>query len=97
MFEKLKKIWKILFPPKPQPKPTLPPRPQYDINELMQRGEELKKMYRESQHKDPGGVCPNCHSTTEKIVTCGKCGKKGCDYCMTYDPAEGKYFCEQCW
>lgn len=96
MFEKLKKIWKILFPPKQPPKPSLPPRPQYDVDELMQRGEELKKMYQDSKPKQ-SGVCPNCRSNAEKIVTCAKCGKKGCDYCMTYDPSEGKYFCEQCW
>lgn len=96
MFEKLKQIWKILFPPKKPPKPTIPPRPQYDILELAQRGEELKKIYNE-QHKHDLGVCPNCHNTTDKFIKCAKCGKPGCDYCMTYDPSEGKYFCEQCW
>ncbi len=96
MFEKLKQIWRILFPPKQPPKPKIPPRPEYDVTDLMRRGEELKELYnqdKQTQH----GICPNCRSNAEKLVTCAKCGKKGCDYCMTYDPSEGKYFCEQCW
>ena len=96
MFKKLKQIWRILFPPKPQPKPQLPQRPQYDVAELMQRGEELKKMHNEAK-PDTAAICPNCRSSAEKLVTCAKCGKTGCDYCMTFDPSERKYFCEQCW
>lgn len=96
MFEKLKQIWKILFPPKPQPKPPVPKRPEYDVTELWQRSEELKRIHNEQKHNEKG-ICPNCRSNAEKIVTCAKCGKVGCDYCMTYDPAERKYFCEQCW
>ena len=96
MLEKLKKIWNILFPHKPQPKPQQPPRPQYDVTDLMKRGEELKQMYHEAKEQH-GGTCPNCRNSAETIVKCAKCGKIGCDYCMTYDPSKGEYFCEQCW
>lgn len=97
MLEKLKQIWRILFPPKQPPKPEIPERPQYDVGELMQRGEELKQMYHDRKQASMKGVCPNCRNNAEKIVTCAKCGKIGCDFCMTYDPSEGKYFCDQCW
>lgn len=96
MFAKLKQIWKILFPPKPIQQPSLPKRPEYDVDELIKRGEELKQIHNE-QKKVHSGVCPNCRSNAENLVVCAKCGKTGCDYCMTFDPSERKYYCEQCW
>ena len=96
MFKKLKQIWRILFPPKPQPSPKHPPRPQYDIGELIQRGEELKKIHHD-ETAVTNNVCPSCRASGGKPVTCAKCGRIGCEYCMTFDPSERKYFCEQCW
>ena len=97
MFEKLKQIWRILFPPKPKPHPKLPPRPQHSVEELVRRGEELKKIHQNQQAKNQPKVCPSCRTTVETVHACAKCGRIGCEYCMTYDPAERKYFCEQCW
>ena len=99
MFEKLKKIWRILFPPKPRPTPPVPPRKTYSVDELMQRGEELKELHRQQQHPDGSQVltCPSCRSATTEIRVCSKCGHAGCDSCMTYDPSERKFYCDDCW
>lgn len=99
MFEKLKQIWRILFPPKPKPKPKLPPRPDHSLEELVQRGEELKEYYHQQKQAEQTGLkpCPGCRANVKEIHTCAKCGKPGCDYCMVFDPMERKYYCDGCW
>ena len=100
MLEKLRQIWRILFPPKPKPAPPPPPpRKTYSMDELMRRGEELKELHRQQQHPDTGSllVCPSCRAATKDIRLCSKCGRPGCDACMTYDPMEGKFYCDDCW
>lgn len=98
MFDKLKQIWKILFPPKQHPQ-EIPKRKEYSMDELVQRGEELKKYYHQQQHTEQEimKVCPSCRSSVEQLHRCSKCGKIGCEDCLTFDPMERKYFCEQCW
>ena len=99
MLEKLRQIWRILFPPKPKPKPSLPPRKEYTLDELVKRGEELKELHNQQVHPEASTslTCPSCRATVSEIRICAKCGKAGCDYCMTYDPSEGKHYCDDCW
>lgn len=97
MLEKLKQIWRILFPSKPKPRPQLPPRPQHSIDDLVKRGEELKEIYRQQKGETVLKVCPSCRSSVNDLHTCAGCGIVGCENCMTFDPTERKYYCEQCW
>ena len=97
MLEKLKQIWRILFPPKPKPQPKLPPRPQHSIDDLVKRGEELRELHLQQKTENKIKVCPSCRSSVTELKKCANCGKVGCENCMTFNPTERKYYCDQCW
>lgn len=63
----------------------------------MRRGEDLKELYRQQKEQASVKNCPNCRVRTTELYACAGCGKLGCEACMTFDPVERKYYCEQCW
>ena len=86
-----------MFPPKPKPKPTLPKRPEHSIEDLVKRGDELRELHLKQKEANAEKVCPSCRSSVKELYACGECGKIGCENCMTYNPTERKYYCDQCW
>ena len=71
-------------------------QPSSSVDELVQRAQEIKNIQKQTNEYSP---CPECKvpGPASTKHACAICGKLGCDTCMTYDPMEDKYYCEQCW
>jgi rRNA maturation endonuclease Nob1 len=58
--------------------------------------EEKEEIQSEPELKN---TCKNCKLLVKEsdLVTCKKCGKEGCRYCMTQDVNSHDYYCDDCW
>jgi hypothetical protein len=95
MFKKIKNFIASIFFKKKEIKVKPPSHP--TEKELSERNKNIKQIYKDKQKVSGSFVCPTCSINTTKVVTCKKCGAKGCDLCFTYDAAEQGFFCEDCW
>lgn len=69
--------------------------PTPDLLELSTRSQRIRANYNDSTELVQ--PCPNCHYNTNKLVKCSECGIVGCENCLTNNPSEHKYYCDNCW
>lgn len=67
------------------------------IEDLVNRNKRIRALYAKNEPKKEDVECPNCKLKRASIVSCKKCGKKGCTECLTYDPDTSAYYCDDCW